>query len=168
MQLYINYKVSSHSEDPVYIVSCVYIQSCVASCYLYVIIIIIICLYACLIAGIRFLQNFTTNISGNLLRARCRLVKSDLFVDCQLVILNAEKNSKVLSPVNIMQSNFSVLLPSSKDKFLVTARAVDIHGDTVDLEKFNISYVITPVVTPTLDYMNPASLSGKQAVGRKE
>ena len=86
-------------------------------------------------------------------------------MDCQLVILNVEKNSEVLSPVNIMQSDFSMLLPSSKNEFLVTARAVDIHGDTVDLEMSNISHIITPMITPTPDAhaMNASrSLSGKQ------
>ena len=84
-------------------------------------------------------------------------------MDCQLVILNVQKNSEVLSPVNIMQSDFSMLLPSSKNKFLVTARAVDIHGDTVDLEMSNISHIITPMITSTPDAINLSrSLSGKQ------
>ena len=111
--------------------------------------------------GVTFLQNFTSNISGSLLRATCHLAKSDIFVDCQLVIMNVKENSAVLSPVNIMQSNFNMLLPSRKDEFLVTAKAVDIRGGSVDTEMFNISYIITKMITPTLDSTDP-SHSGKQ------
>ena len=107
------------------------------------------------------MQNFTTSISGNQLRATCDLAKSDVFVDCQLVILNIKESSEVLSPVNIAQSNFSILLPSSEDEFLVTARAVDIYGDAVDTEIFNVSYIIAKTITPTPDSTNP-SYSGKQ------
>ena len=78
-------------------------------------------------------------------------------MDCQLVIVNMKENSEVLSPVNIAQSNFNLLLPSRKVKLLVTAKAVDIHGDAADKEMFNISYMIT--ATP--DSTKP-SYSGKQ------
>lgn len=117
--------------------------------------------------GVTFLQNFTTSISGSLLRATCHLAKSDIFVDCQLVILNVKENSEVLSPVGIAQSNFSMLLPSSNDEFLVTARAVDIHRDVVDTEMFNISYTIAKMIPPTPDSTSP-SYSGKQTDVREQ
>ena len=96
------------------------------------------------------MQNFIADIEGNLLRAKCFLAKSNLFVDCQLVVTNAKKNHQILSPVNIMQSNFSMLLPASKDEFLVTARAVDVHGDTVDSEAFNVNFEIAAMITPSV------------------
>jgi len=50
-----------------------------------------------------------------------------------------------------MQSNFSMLLPTSEDKFILTARAVDIHGDTVDSNvNFDIATMITPSAKPTI------------------
>ena len=109
--------------------------------------------------GIRFLQNFTTSARKNMLRANCHLARSDLFIVCQLVILDA-KNRHVLSPVTIMQSNFSMILPSSEDQFLVTARAVDIHGDVVDSEMFNISYVLEATIAPTSGSTNPSTNLG--------
>ena len=101
-----------------------------------------------------------------MLRAQCHLAKSDLLVDCQLtiVILDVQKNSEVtvLSPVNIMpQSNFSILLPSSNDKFLVTARAVDMHGATVDSEMFNISHTIA-MSTPAARSSSNTQSGGNQ------
>ena len=94
---------------------------------------------------IRYLQNFTIYTRRNLLRAECQLAKSDIFVACQLVILNAKSNNEVLSPVNIVQPNFSMLLPSDRDSFLVTARAVDRYGTVVDSEMFAIGNIIHPI-----------------------
>ena len=116
-----------------------------------------------LFAGIRYLQNFITDIEGNLLRAKCYLAKSNLFVDCQLVIVN-DKNHQILSPVNIMQSNFSMLLPTSEDKFLLTARAVDIHGDTVDSEMFNVNFDIGTMITPSAKPTISSTTGGKEIV----
>ena len=109
------------------------------------------------------MQNFITDIEGNLLRAKCYLAKSNLFVDCQLVIVN-DKSYQILSPVNIMQSNFSMLLPTSKDKFLLTARAVDIHGDTIDSDMFNVNFDIATMITPSAKPTISSTTGGKEIV----
>lgn len=99
-----------------------------------------------------------------MLRAKCHLAKSDLFVDCQLTIVKLnvkEKNNRVLSPVNIMQSSFSMLLPISKYRFLVTAQAVNRNGAPVDSEMFNISYVIPATMNPPKPRNLPNSGSRK-------
>lgn len=119
-------------------------------------------LATCLCADIRYLQTFTIHhTSQNMLRTECYLAKSDLFVSCQLVILNINNNKEVLSPVNIIQSNFSMLLPSSEGDFLVTARAVDRYGAAVDLEIFNISYNIS-IITPKSTIASPSYPDGEQ------
>ena len=93
-----------------------------------------------------------------MLKAKCNLAKSDSLVGCQIVILNVKRNTEVLSPVNIMQSNFSMLLPSDDGEFLVTARGT-VYRDTVYYtERFDISHRFT-----TTDYTNPypSNTSGK-------
>ena len=109
--------------------------------------------------GIRYLQNFTINKRGNKLKATCHLAKSDSFVDCQIVILNVKNNVEVLSPVNLMRSNFSMLLPSSSSEFLVTARAVRIARGMVYTEKFDISHRFT---TTDSTKTNPSKTDSKQ------
>ena len=82
-------------------------------------------------------------------------------MDCQLVIVN-DKSHQILSPVNIMQSNFSMLLPTSEDKFLVTARAVDIHGDTIDSEMLNVNFDIATMITPSAKPTISSTSGGKE------
>lgn len=69
------------------------------------------------------------------------------------------KNSEVLSPVNIMQSNFSMLLPSSDDQFLVTARAVKMDGTgaAVGIEMFNISHKTAKITSKSTNPSNTGS-----------
>ena len=105
------------------------------------------------------MQNFTVHTSRNRLRAECHLAKSDLLVDCQIVILNDKKKTEVLSPVYTVQSNFSILLPSSDDRFLVTARAVIRQGAgaTAETEMFDISYIIVPTTPKSTSLSNTGS-----------
>ena len=74
-----------------------------------------------------------------------------------LICVDLPGPNNVQVSLEFVQSNFNLLLPSRKDKLLVTSKVVDIHGDAADKEMFNISYMITP--TPVL--MKP-SYSGKQ------